>query len=108
MHVKNTFPSTSRTDFHLSTGSTGYIGGSVLEGVLQAYPNLEIIALLRSPSDGFASRSPQIRIILGDFDTYEVIEQAAHEAEIVIRKIALTSHQRYVCNTRESQLRGDF
>lgn len=74
-----------------STGSTGYIGGSVLESVVQAYPDLQITALLRFPSDEFVSRYPQIKIVQGDFDASDVIEHAAFEADIVLRK--------YKCST---------
>lgn len=70
----------------ISTGSTGYIGGSVLDGVVKAYPDLEITALLRSVPDEFSSRYPNIKIVKGDFDAKEVIEKAAYEADIVLRK----------------------
>jgi hypothetical protein len=89
-----------------STGATGYIGGSVLESVVKAFPSLQITALLRSTSDEFTSRYPQVRIIKGDFDAFELIEKAAHEADIVLRKIkcpccqSISSNQTAVLNLR--------
>ena len=68
------------------TGSTGYIGGSVFEKIIQTYPDLKITALVRSPSDEFKSRYPNVKIVLGDFDSYDVIETAASKADIVIRQ----------------------
>lgn len=55
---------------------------------MQAYPELEITALLRSPpSKEFTSRYPKIQIVLGDFNAFDIIENAAFQAEIVLRKI---------------------
>jgi len=66
------------------TGATGYIGGSVLEGVLKEFPDIRITALLRSPSAEFKSRYPNVEIALGDFESSDLIEQSAAEADIVI------------------------
>ncbi|KAH8821857.1 hypothetical protein F5884DRAFT_851066 [Xylogone sp. PMI_703] len=66
------------------TGATGYIGGSVLEGIVKKYPDLEISALQRSPSSEFKTRYPQVQIVVGDFDAFDVIEKATIAADIVI------------------------
>lgn len=63
-----------------------YIGGSVLEGLQKQFPGIQTIALLRSPSAEFKSRYPNIEIVLGDFDAFDVIEEAAFTADIVIRE----------------------
>lgn len=68
------------------TGCTGYIGGSVLEKIIETYPNLKITALLRSPSNEFKTHYPKVEIVLGDFDSYDIIELAASKANIVIRR----------------------
>jgi hypothetical protein len=67
------------------TGATGYIGGSVLEGILKQFPDFRMTALLRSPSAEFKTRYPKMDIVLGDFDAFDVIQKAAAEADIVIR-----------------------
>ena len=71
---------------HSRTGATGYIGGSVLEGVQRQFPALQIVALLRSPSEEFRSRYPKIEIVQGNFDAFDLIENTAASADIVIRK----------------------
>jgi nucleoside-diphosphate-sugar epimerase len=68
------------------TGATGYIGGSVLESVLKTYPKLEVTALLRLPSKEFASRYPKVKAIKGSFDDFDIIEKAAEDTDIIIRK----------------------
>ncbi|RFU28296.1 hypothetical protein B7463_g8034, partial [Scytalidium lignicola] len=66
------------------TGATGYIGGSVLEGIIKKYEDLEITALLRSPTPEFKRRYPKVQIVVGDFDSFDVIAKAANAADIVI------------------------
>lgn len=69
------------------TGATGYIGGSVLEALLKEHgSNLEVSALLRSPSQEFASRYSSVNIIKGSFDDFDIIENAASESDIIIRE----------------------
>jgi nucleoside-diphosphate-sugar epimerase len=68
-----------------STGGTGYIGGSVLEGIYKTYPDLEITALLRSERADFTERYPNVKVVVGTFDDFDIIEKAANEADIVIR-----------------------
>jgi nucleoside-diphosphate-sugar epimerase len=70
-----------------STGGTGYIGGSVLEAISNEFPTLQITALLRFPSAEFTSRFTNIQVVTGDFDAFDVIEKAAGDADIVIRKL---------------------
>ena len=69
------------------TGATGFIGGSVLEKLIKEFPELEITALLRKPVPEFKQRYPKVKIVLGDFDSFDVIEKAASEADIVIREL---------------------
>jgi len=56
-----------------------------LESVVKAYPDLDITALLRTVTEEFSSRYPQIHVVQGDFDASEVIEKAASQADIVLR-----------------------
>ncbi|TVY81910.1 hypothetical protein LSUE1_G003720 [Lachnellula suecica] len=69
----------------LITGATGYIGGSVLGSVVQAFPDLQITALLRSLSEEFTTRYPRVKIVIGDFDSSDVIAKASSEAGIVLQ-----------------------
>lgn len=70
-----------------STGATGYIGGSILTQIINQFPDLEIIALLRSVPAEFTGRYPKVKTIKGDFDSFDVIKTAAHAADIVIRML---------------------
>lgn len=72
--------------YYQSTGATGYIGGSVLEAIIQKYAELDITALLRTPSSEFRNRYSKVDIVVGDFDAFDVIEKASLAADIVIRK----------------------
>lgn len=58
----------------------------MLEKIIKTYPDLKINALLRTPSSDFKARYPNVNIVVGDFDSFDVIEKAASEADIVIRK----------------------
>jgi nucleoside-diphosphate-sugar epimerase len=72
-----------------STGGTGYIGGSVLQGIVEKFPSLNITALIRSQTAEFETRFPNVKAAIGDFDSFNVIEQAAEEADVVVRTLSL-------------------
>ncbi|KAF2673096.1 NAD(P)-binding protein [Microthyrium microscopicum] len=66
------------------TGATGFIGGSVLNKLVVTHPELQITALLRSPSSEFADKYPDVIVIKGTFDDSDTIESAARESDIVL------------------------
>ncbi|KAF2835764.1 NAD(P)-binding protein [Patellaria atrata CBS 101060] len=68
----------------LVTGGTGYIGGSVLNTLATKHPEYEIAALLRRLPEGFASRYPNIKVINGDYDSYDIIAEAAENSDVVV------------------------
>ncbi|KAF2088955.1 NAD(P)-binding protein [Saccharata proteae CBS 121410] len=70
----------------LITGSTGYIGGSVLTTLVTSHPEYQITALLRSspPPAAFTKKYPNVHTIHGDYDSASVISTAASTANIVI------------------------
>jgi nucleoside-diphosphate-sugar epimerase len=70
------------------TGATGFIGGSVLNKLLEKHPQLEIKALLRSPSSAFSAKYSSVEVVKGSFDDFGIIEKVAHEADIVIRRLS--------------------
>ncbi|KAF7197422.1 hypothetical protein HII31_01232 [Pseudocercospora fuligena] len=67
-----------------STGGTGYIGGTVLDTLVQKHPAYEITALLRNVPANFASLYPNVKIVRGDYDASETLSKAASEADIVV------------------------
>ncbi|CAF1136036.1 unnamed protein product [Rotaria sordida] len=71
----------------LFTGATGYIGGSVLTGLLQ-HPNssnFKITALIRG-DEGRAKKLGSLGVIplIGSNDSHDIIEKAASESHVVI------------------------
>ncbi|KAF3038108.1 hypothetical protein E8E12_004378 [Didymella heteroderae] len=66
------------------TGGTGYIGGSILHTLATAHPDWSIIVLLRREPPAFSSTYPQVKVIHGDYDSADVISNAAESANIVV------------------------
>lgn len=76
---------TSSTDSHLSTGATGYIGGTVFDTIVKAHPEYDVTVLLRNVPAEFEKRYPNVKIVTGDYDSFDIISDAASEADIVVR-----------------------
>ncbi|KAJ7772972.1 nucleoside-diphosphate-sugar epimerase [Mycena maculata] len=68
----------------LITGSTGYIGGSVLAAITTAHPEYSITAILRKVSQRYIDAYPRVKTIIGDYDSAEVLAKAASESDVVI------------------------
>ncbi|KAJ7709657.1 NAD(P)-binding protein [Mycena rosella] len=68
----------------LITGSTGYIGGSVLAAITTAHPEYAITAVLRKVSQRYVDAYPRVKTIIGDYDSSETLAKAASEHDIVI------------------------
>ncbi|KAI9839555.1 MAG: hypothetical protein M1819_002181 [Sarea resinae] len=66
------------------TGSTGYIGGTLIDTLVKEHPEYDITVLLRKVPDGFKERYPKVKIIKGDYDSAEIISDAASKANIVV------------------------
>ena len=66
------------------TGGTGFIGGSVLDSLVKQHPEYEITALLRNPPQHFAQRYPEVKVVRGDYDSAELLESAAAEADVIV------------------------
>lgn len=71
-----------------STGATGYIGGDGLCAVANAHPDWEYSALVRNKEKAarLTAKYPQIRVVLGDLDSSDIIEEEVKNADIVFRK----------------------
>jgi uncharacterized protein YbjT (DUF2867 family) len=69
------------------TGATGYIGGSVLAALIREHPDYDFTVLLRTMPVGFHQQFPNVKVVLGDFDSSEAITNAAGEADIAIRSL---------------------
>ena len=75
----------SSTNSHLSTGATGYIGGTVFDTIVKAHPEYDITVLLRNVPADFEKRYPKVKIVKGDYDSFDIISDAASKANIVVR-----------------------
>jgi nucleoside-diphosphate-sugar epimerase len=69
----------------ISTGTTGYIGGDALFAIVEAHPDWEITCLTRNSDKGakIAAKYPSIRLVYGDLDSFDLIEEEAKQADIV-------------------------
>jgi nucleoside-diphosphate-sugar epimerase len=76
--------STSRNVF--LTGSTGFVGGTILSCLFKAHPNLHVKALIRGEGDAKTLQSvyPNLTPIIGDLSSLSLIASTAAEADFVI------------------------
>jgi nucleoside-diphosphate-sugar epimerase len=67
------------------TGSTGYIGGDFLYLVAEKHPDWELTCLVRNSDKGakIAAAYPKARLVYGDLDAVDVIEEEASKADII-------------------------
>ncbi|KAJ5833678.1 hypothetical protein N7474_001989 [Penicillium riverlandense] len=67
------------------TGATGYIGGDGLYAVANAHPDWQISALIRSKDKAaqVTAQYPKIRVLHGDLDSTDLIEEEVKNADIV-------------------------
>ncbi|WPB05036.1 uncharacterized protein RHO25_009684 [Cercospora beticola] len=67
------------------TGATGYIGGDALYAIATSHPEYDITALVRNSDKGakVASQYASVKLVYGDLDSVELIEQEAKVADIV-------------------------
>ncbi|EAW12617.1 putative nucleoside-diphosphate-sugar epimerase [Aspergillus clavatus NRRL 1] len=67
------------------TGATGYIGGDVFYTISQAHPDWEVALLIRNKEKAaqLASKYPNVRIVHGDLDSADTIEEEVKKADIV-------------------------
>lgn len=70
-----------------STGGTGYIGGSVLHTIVTAHPEYDVTVLLRKVPGAFSSTYPKVKIVQGDYDSFDVLAEEASKADIVVRRV---------------------
>ncbi|KAJ5805861.1 uncharacterized protein N7503_003463 [Penicillium pulvis] len=67
------------------TGTTGYIGGDGLYAIANAHPDWELSALVRNKDKAavLSSKYPKIRVVHGDLDSTDIIEEEVKKADIV-------------------------
>ncbi|MCJ1353972.1 MAG: hypothetical protein MMC33_003959 [Icmadophila ericetorum] len=67
-------------------GVTGYIGGDAFYEIHNAHPEIEYTCLVRNSDKGaqVASQYPKVRLVYGDLDSVEILEEEAKKADIVM------------------------
>ncbi|PNS20981.1 hypothetical protein CAC42_3318 [Sphaceloma murrayae] len=77
------------------TGVSGYIAGDALHNLYQEHPDYEYTALLRTEQKAQAVRKafPNIRIVIGDLDSAELIKEEAAKADIVLHAADASDHE---------------
>lgn len=78
----------SEADHIHRTGSTGYIGGDGLYTIAHAHPEWELSALVRNKDKAaqLTSQYPKVRVVHGDLESSDIIEEEVKNADIVFRK----------------------
>lgn len=73
------------------TGSTGYIGGTVLDSIVKQHPEYDVTVLLRTVPEDFSKLYPKVNIVRGDYDSSDVIADAASKAGVVVRTLSASA-----------------
>jgi len=82
----------SRLMITCSTGVTGYIAGDAVFAINEAHPSIDFTFLVRTEDKAAIVRKayPRSRVIIGELDHYDLIEEEAARADIVLRTLVST------------------
>lgn len=74
------------------TGTTGYIGGDSFFSISQTHPDWQLSVLVRNKDKGekLAKEYPQARVVYGDLDSADILEEETKNANIVYRMLLPT------------------
>jgi hypothetical protein len=50
-----------------------------------AHPEYSITVLLRNPQPSFSEKYPNVKVLKGDFESFDLLKDAASKADIVVR-----------------------
>lgn len=91
LYVSALSHSDTRANCLLRTGVTGYIGGDGLYAIANAHPDWELSALVRNKDKAaqLTNKYPKIRVVQGDLDSSDIIEEEVKNADIVFREYDL-------------------
>jgi hypothetical protein len=69
-------------------GATGFIGGDLLASLQEQYPEYEITCLVRTQDKADTIRAvyPDVKVVLGDNESAEIVERETMNADIVFRE----------------------
>ncbi|KAK8066209.1 nucleoside-diphosphate-sugar epimerase protein [Apiospora hydei] len=85
-------------------GGTGHIGGAVLHKTVERNANALVTVLVRDAGKAqrLVSKYPQVKPVIGDLESFAVIEAASREADIVINAAPDITHDKAI----ESAING--
>nr|POE93510.1 hypothetical protein CFP56_19522 [Quercus suber] len=67
-----------------STGTTGYIGGTVLHTLATTHPEYSLTVLLRTIPPNFRALYPSVHVVQGDYSSTTTLTQLAQASDIVV------------------------
>jgi len=78
-------PDVAVSDCHSRIGTTGFIGGDAFHAIAHAHPDVEWVCLARNSEKAgrIAAQYPKVRIVYGDLDSSDVLEEESRNADIV-------------------------
>lgn len=67
---------------------TGFVGGTAFSKIHDAYPDYDYTLYIRSEDRAkiISEKYPKVKFVYGDLASTDVIEKAASEADVVVRK----------------------
>ncbi|OAK99958.1 NAD(P)-binding protein [Phaeosphaeriaceae sp. SRC1lsM3a] len=70
----------------LITGTTGYVGGTVVGPLVRKHPEYQVVSLVRTDEQATIARSafPTVETVIGDLDNSTVLEAEAAKADVVL------------------------
>ncbi|KAK7954116.1 hypothetical protein PG996_015002 [Apiospora saccharicola] len=85
-------------------GGTGHIGGAVLQKLVENHPDASVIVLVRDDrkAQRLVFKYPQVKPLIGDLQSFDLIEAASLEADIVINTAPDITHDKAI----ESAING--
>ena len=77
------------------TGATGYIGGDAFFAVAKAHPEYDFTCLVRNSDKGaqVAKDCASVKLVYGDLDKVDLIEEECKKADIVLSQWFATSYR---------------
>ena len=57
----------------------------MLHSIVTAHPEYEVTALLRNVPAAFSSTYPNVKVVKGDYDSFDLLAEEASKANVVVR-----------------------
>lgn len=72
---------------------TGYIAGDAVFAINEAHPDIDFTFLIRTEDNAAIVRKayPRSRVIIGELDHYDLLEEESARADVVLRQLISTT-----------------